>query len=134
MRFNLCFSFPRKATVTNTNACLRIAYRKRLASRSDSSRHRISSSRTVAELSGQSLLRNSSRIAARHMMHARRGNGSHTSAFDVADDGSGLVVHELDAHLRDATTRTCNLRSAACCPSQPAQTLLSLPFPRRRPA
>lgn len=31
----------------------------------------------------------------------------HTRALDVADDGTGGVVHELDAHLGDATTRTC---------------------------
>jgi hypothetical protein len=31
----------------------------------------------------------------------------HTRALDVPDDGTGGVVHELDAHLSDATTRTC---------------------------
>ena len=31
----------------------------------------------------------------------------HTRALDVADDGTGSVVHELDAHLGDATTRAC---------------------------
>lgn len=30
----------------------------------------------------------------------------HTRALDVADDGTGGVVHKLDAHLGDATTRT----------------------------
>jgi hypothetical protein len=30
----------------------------------------------------------------------------HTRTLDVPDDGTGGVVHELDAHLGDATTRT----------------------------
>jgi hypothetical protein len=29
---------------------------------------------------------------------------AHTWALDVADDGTGLVVHELDAALSDTTT------------------------------
>lgn len=32
---------------------------------------------------------------------------SRTWALDVADDGAGLVVHELYADLGDTTTRTC---------------------------
>lgn len=30
-----------------------------------------------------------------------------TRALDVPDDGTSCVVHELDAHLGDTTTRTC---------------------------
>jgi hypothetical protein len=33
-------------------------------------------------------------------------NCKHTRALDVTDDGSALVVHELDANLGDTTTRT----------------------------
>jgi len=32
---------------------------------------------------------------------------AHTWALDVADDGSGLVVHELDAALSNTTTGAC---------------------------
>ena len=32
-----------------------------------------------------------------------------TWALDVADDGTGLVVHELDAALSDTTTGACSL-------------------------
>lgn len=32
---------------------------------------------------------------------------SRTWALDVANDGAGLVVHELYADLGDTTTRTC---------------------------
>lgn len=34
----------------------------------------------------------------------RRKRICHTGSLDVSDDGSGLVVHELDAHLGDTTT------------------------------
>lgn len=38
----------------------------------------------------------------------RRGGGElRTSALDVADDGTGLVVHELDTALGDTTTGAC---------------------------
>ena len=30
-----------------------------------------------------------------------------TSALDVTDDGTGLVVHELDTALGDTTTGAC---------------------------
>lgn len=30
-----------------------------------------------------------------------------TGTLDVADDGTGSVVHELDADLGDTTTGTC---------------------------
>lgn len=33
----------------------------------------------------------------------------HTWALDVADDGTGLVVHELDTALGDTTTGACIL-------------------------
>lgn len=32
-----------------------------------------------------------------------------TWALDVADDGTGLVVHELDAALSDTATGACNI-------------------------
>jgi hypothetical protein len=32
-----------------------------------------------------------------------------TWALDVADDGTGLVVHELDTALGDTTTGACNI-------------------------
>jgi len=38
-----------------------------------------------------------------------------TWALDVADDRTGSVVHELDAHLCDTTTGACKL--SALCPS-----------------
>lgn len=33
--------------------------------------------------------------------------GLSTWALDVADDGTSLVVHELNANLSDTTTRAC---------------------------
>lgn len=30
-----------------------------------------------------------------------------TGSLDVTDDGTGLVIHELDADLGDTTARTC---------------------------
>jgi hypothetical protein len=33
-----------------------------------------------------------------------------TGSLDVTDDRTGLVIHELNAHLGDTTTRTCNPR------------------------
>jgi hypothetical protein len=35
------------------------------------------------------------------------GAGERTWALDVADDGTGLVVYELDAALSDTTTGAC---------------------------
>lgn len=32
---------------------------------------------------------------------------AHTGTLDIADDGTGSVVHELDADLGDTTTGTC---------------------------
>lgn len=54
-----------------------------------------------------------------------------TWALDVADDGSGLVVHELDAALGDTTTGACVFRQPAvlavvllpCAASAPPQFL-----------
>jgi hypothetical protein len=37
----------------------------------------------------------------------RRRRKLRTSALDVADDGTGLVVHELDTALGDTTTGAC---------------------------
>ena len=42
--------------------------------------------------------------------------GSRTWALDVADDGAGLVVHELYADLGDTTTRTCRFSSRVSRP------------------
>ena len=39
----------------------------------------------------------------------RRRGELRTSALDVADDGTGLVVHELDTALGDTTTGACNI-------------------------
>lgn len=33
--------------------------------------------------------------------------GRRTGSLDVTDDGTGLVIHELDADLGDTTARTC---------------------------
>ena len=38
---------------------------------------------------------------------AAKGGELRTSALDVADDGTGLVVHELDTALGDTTTGAC---------------------------
>ena len=40
---------------------------------------------------------------------AAKGGELRTSALDVADDGTGLVVHELDTALGDTTTGACNI-------------------------
>ena len=40
---------------------------------------------------------------------------AHTWALDVADDGTGLVVHELDTALSDTTTGAC--RNSVSLPS-----------------
>lgn len=52
----------------------------------------------------------SSRTAHRKRLDAGgadRVTAAHTRALDVPDDGTGLVVHELDADLGDTTTGTC---------------------------
>ncbi len=74
-----------------------VPYLRRRASRSDSRRTKMSSSRTARHT------KQISSCAGR----ANRGASGHTRALDVPDDGTGGVVHELDAHLGDATTRTC---------------------------
>ncbi len=48
-----------------------------------------------------------------------------TWSLDVADDASGLVIHELDADLGDTTTRTCFDPNALVSLSS---LFLSLPF------
>lgn len=70
----------------------RRVYLSLLASRSDSSRHRMSSSRTVFPALASQL----SRFFGFRLSHR-------TWALDVADDGAGGVVHELDADLGHAT-------------------------------
>lgn len=49
---------------------------------------------------------------------------THTRALDVPDDASCRVVHELDAHLRDTTTRACPL--SAACPTPLFQRLVCI--------
>jgi hypothetical protein len=66
-------------------------YLRRRASRSDSKRHRISSSRTVDFVSRCS---------------SHPGAQSFTWALDVADNRTSSIIHELNAHLRNTTTRT----------------------------
>lgn len=46
----------------------------------------------------------------------------HTGSLDVSDDGSGLVVHELDAHLGDTTTGACRVKSVSLSCSQQYST------------
>lgn len=47
-----------------------------------------------------------------------------TGSLDVTDDRTGLVIHELDAHLGDTTARTYNSSPLASislsCPPRPA--------------
>ena len=74
------------------------AYLRRRASRSDSRRHRISSSRTVKYLAAAFFV-SWSKIP--------------TWALDIANDRSGLIIHELDTHLRNTTARTF-LQSLVC--------------------
>ena len=40
-----------------------------------------------------------------------KGKGKLTSAFDIADDRAGGIVHELDAHLRHTSSGACATRS-----------------------
>jgi hypothetical protein len=35
------------------------------------------------------------------------GRESHTGSLDVADDGTGLVIHELNANLGNTTAGAC---------------------------
>lgn len=66
-----------------------------------------------------------------------------TSALDVADDGTGLVVHELDTALGDTTTgayvaislRSCisSVLSCAQCSVQRAAVHLSPLLPSAQP-
>ena len=72
-------------------------YLRRRASRSDSSRHRMSSSRTIRR--GKS----AKEISKEYLSQASQ---KLTRALDVPDDGTGLVVHELDTDLSDTTART----------------------------
>jgi hypothetical protein len=57
-----------------------------------------------------------------------RGTGERllpTGSLDVADDGTGLVVHELDANLGDTTARACGWESMLAI--QPFAQLLGMP-------
>ena len=94
------------------------------ASRSDSSRHRMSSSRTVAHHQDQ---RPSS---PRSLAPACLGQAELTWSLDVPDDRSGLVVHELDADLRDTTARAY-LESALPFPPVLRSSLRSFGVPYR---
>jgi len=71
-----------------------LAYLRRRASRSDSSRQRMSSTRTGQNFSNRGYVTQTANSISR------------TWAFDVPDNRTGCVVHELDANLRDTTTRT----------------------------
>lgn len=42
-----------------------------------------------------------------------RAEALRTWSFDVADDASGLVVHELDAHLGNTSARTGSAKDAS---------------------
>ena len=46
------------------------------------------------------------RVSQRSPRGVRSSRGSRTWALDVADDGTGLVVHKLYADLGDTTART----------------------------
>ena len=72
----------------------RIDYLSLLASRSDSSKQRISSSRTCQN-----------GISSLVFTRGYQMLGVSYWSLDVPDDGSGLVVHELDADLGNATAR-----------------------------
>lgn len=77
----------------NRSPLLPSLYRSLLASRSDSSKQRISFSRTSA---GQISIE-----------EVKMGGQIATWALDVTDDASGSVVHELDADLSHTTTGAC---------------------------
>jgi hypothetical protein len=104
------------------------AYRRRLASRSDSSRQRMSFSRTAAQ----------TRVswgwpAGGAASRGKQRKGKRTRALDVADDGAGLVVHELDTALGDTTTGACRFRQPFCFPAWPSlASAASPPRPRVR--
>jgi hypothetical protein len=87
----------------------RSVYLSLLASRSDSSRQRISFSRTGKKVRSVSRV-----IPALGCIH--------TWALDVADDASGGVVHELDADLGHTSTRACN-------PSESCLVICPFAFP-----
>ena len=82
-------------TIFHVSPSLRlfVAYRSLRASRSDSSRQRMSSSRTVA----QSVSKPNTPI----LRFCR------TGSLDVSDDGTGGVVHEFNADLGHTSTRAC---------------------------
>jgi hypothetical protein len=87
------------------------------ASRSDSRRQRISSSRTIGSfVSSQSscflLWRPKSLDRNRLSILENR-----TWALDVADDGSGGIVHELDSDLSDTSTGTYSISYQPPAPS-----------------
>lgn len=86
-----------------------VAYRRRRASRSDSSRQRMSSSRTVDAMSVT--------IFVGAFAQRREGRENRTGTLDVTDDGTGSVVHELNADLGNTTARACVARNpSAICP------------------
>lgn len=46
-----------------------------------------------------------SRGGSKLRFEVRVRKGKHTGSLDVADDGTGLVVHELNANLGNTTAR-----------------------------
>lgn len=94
-------------------------YRSLLASRSDSSRQRMSFSRTVT---------------SQHLSPTSRCRRVRTGALDVADDAAGSVVHELDAALGNTTTGACpSQNSTLMCPLRDCASADDVPVrPRTR--
>lgn len=104
-------------------------YLNLLASRSDSSRQRMSSSRTenidVSFIAHQEPadLRLASSSCMLRDIRGKEFCAVRTWAFDVADDASGGIVHKLDSDLSNTSSRTyipsesipLYLRPCPCC-------------------
>lgn len=80
-------------------------YRRRLASLSDSSRHRMSSSRTIRDRLVPDFNMPLRNIESAICIACR--SSERTGSLDVSDDRTGLVLEELDANLGDTTARAC---------------------------
>lgn len=95
------------------------------ASRSDSSRQRMSSSRTVRYLLAKmaSLTIPSHNCVSWIFRASLRDGGLRTWALDVADNASGGIVHELDSDLSDTSTGAYLTKQSASTSSH------SSPFP-----
>lgn len=97
-----------KAAVTVVSSCSKCeshfspgTYRNLLASLSDSSRHRISSTLTIATVSVFGL--------------DRRLFCQPTGTLHVSNDASACVVHELDSDLGNTTSRACIATQSVLC-------------------